>query len=294
MTDFASLQRLYSAHFDAIVGDFLPDPQKPPQQLAQAMRYSVMAGGKRLRPMLCFATASALGLDYRQVNAPAVALELIHTYSLIHDDLPAMDNDQLRRGMPTCHIAFGEATAILAGDALLTLAFEILSAPMGVDAATQLQMLQLLAKSAGASGMIQGQQLDIGSEGKNLDLTALSEIHRHKTGDLIRAAVALGALAAISATDSRYASLCLYAEHIGMAFQIQDDVLDVIGSSARLGKTQGKDAAAQKNTYVRLLGLQGAQQAAAQHCQQALDCLAGFENASALTAIAQFIIQRDH
>ena len=246
-------------------------------RIHQAMAYSLNAGGKRIRPLLVRATCEALGGNPDQALPAACAVELIHTYSLIHDDLPAMDNDDLRRGLPTCHKAFDEATAILAGDAMLTLAFEVLAdrtllpnAQLSADIC--LQQSQVLARAAGARGMIEGQNLDIQGTGKSLTLVQLEALHRHKTGALIQASCALGGLAA-GATLAQQMALREFATAIGLAFQVQDDILDVTTDSETLGKAQGADIAMGKNTYVSLLGLEAARREAMRLCDQALIAL---------------------
>lgn len=291
--NFAAFQRDYAARLNQLLPQFLPAPTSEPTILNQAMTYSLTAGGKRVRPLLCYATALALEVDLALIDPLAVALEMVHTYSLIHDDLPAMDDDDWRRGKPTCHQQFNEASAILAGDALLTLAFEILSKPSALGADKQLKMIEVLSFGAGAHGMVKGQQLDISAEGQTLTLPELQTIHRHKTGALIRAAVEIAALTTIDKLDPRYQQLCLYADCVGLAFQIQDDVLDVTASTEVLGKTQGADAAHNKATYTHLLGLEGARAAAQELCTQATAALADFDdNAAALRALAAYIVSR--
>jgi farnesyl diphosphate synthase len=239
------------------------------------------------------------GIAQETLDAPAAAVECIHAYSLIHDDLPAMDDDDLRRGQPTCHIKFGEASAILAGDALQTLAFSILSdAPMaGVAIADRLAMVKELATASGVAGMCGGQALDLEAEGKHVDLQSLERIHRHKTGALIRCAVRLGALSAGDAGRAALPLLDRYAESIGLAFQVQDDILDVIGDTATLGKRQGADQQLGKSTYPALLGLENAKTKAWDLYQDSLRALEGLASQSldttALEALASYIIQRD-
>lgn len=222
-------------------------------RLAEAMAYATLGGGKRMRPLLVYATGTALGADESTLDIPAAAVELIHAYSLVHDDLPAMDDDALRRGKPTVHIAFDEATAILAGDGLLTLAFELLT-EASTAPATTLAMIRTLGKAAGMQGMVAGQTIDLASVGTTLNADALRRMHAAKTGALIRAAVALGALAANANATTREA-LDDFADALGLAFQIRDDILDVEGDPALIGKTAGKDAAHDKPTYPALLGL---------------------------------------
>ncbi|ADO08573.1 geranyltranstransferase [Pantoea vagans C9-1] len=263
------------------------------------MHYGALLGGKRLRPFLVYATGEMLHANPASLDVPAAAVECIHAYSLIHDDLPAMDNDALRRGQPTCHIKYGEDTAILAGDALQTLAFSILAdeAMPGVSAEYRLMMLSELAKASGVAGMCGGQALDLAAEGKSIDLDQLEQIHRHKTGALIRSAVRLGALTAGDAGREALPLLDRYAEAIGLAFQVQDDILDVIGDTAVIGKRQGADQDLGKSTYPSLLGLESARAKARDLYQEALDALellaAHSYNTTALQALASFIIERD-
>ena len=266
-------------------------------RISQAMLYSLMAGGKRIRPILAMAAAEASHADVSDVLTIACCIEMIHTYSLVHDDLPAMDNDLLRRGRPTVHIQFDEATAILAGDALLTLAFEIASDPdrdMPADLSRRLQIIRVLANAAGYQGMIQGQMLDIKAERHELDLDALTSLHQLKTGALIEASVIVGAL--IGHTDPDIMnSLGLYAKRIGLAFQVVDDILNVSGDPAKLGKAVGTDSARGKNTFPGLMGLAKARTYAEDLIQSALNALKGFDtNADPLRAIARYIVERDN
>lgn len=267
--------------------------------LVEAMQYGALLGGKRLRPFLVYATGGMFGVSAQTLDAPAAAVECIHAYSLIHDDLPAMDNDDLRRGQPTCHIKFGEASAILAGDALQTLAFSILAdAPMPeVAMGDRLAMVSELAQASGVAGMCGGQALDLDAEGKQVDLNALERIHRHKTGALIRAAVRMGALSAGEKGRNALPLLDKYAESIGLAFQVQDDILDVVGDTATLGKRQGADEQLGKSTYPALLGLEQARTKARDlidDARRSLNQLAGRSlDTTALEALADYIIQRD-
>lgn len=267
--------------------------------LVEAMQYGALLGGKRLRPFLVYATGDMFGVSRATLDAPAAAVECIHAYSLMHDDLPAMDDDDLRRGQPTCHIKFGEANAILAGDALQTLAFSILSdAPMPeVPDRDRLAMISELAQASGIAGMCGGQALDLEAEGHQVDLTSLERIHRHKTGALIRAAVRMGALSAGEAGRRALPALDRYAENIGLAFQVQDDILDVVGDTATLGKRQGADQQLGKSTYPALLGLEQARKKAHDliaDARRSLDELAAQSlDTSALEALANYIIQRD-
>ncbi|NCF04791.1 (2E,6E)-farnesyl diphosphate synthase [Kosakonia sp. MH5] len=267
--------------------------------LVDAIQYGALLGGKRLRPFLVYATGSMFGVSLQTLDAPAAAVECIHAYSLIHDDLPAMDDDDLRRGLPTCHIKFGEANAILAGDALQTLAFSILAdAPMPeVTAHDRLAMVSTLAISSGVAGMCGGQALDLAAEGEQISLEALEQIHRHKTGALIRAAVKMGALSAGDRGREALPQLDRYAQSIGLAFQVQDDILDVVGDTATLGKRQGADQHLGKSTYPALLGLEQARTKARDlidDARQALSLLAAQSlDTTALEALANYIIQRD-
>ena len=263
------------------------------ERLLQAMRYSVLAGGKRLRPLLVYITGEALGARPEQLDAPAVAVELIHSYSLIHDDLPAMDDDDLRRGLPTCHTAFDEGTAILAGDALQALAFDVLANSAGVDERARLQMIKVLAESIGTLGMAGGQAMDLAATGSLLTAAGIEEMHRRKTGALIRASVELGAIAARRVASAERAALQRYGDEIGLAFQIQDDILDVTGDTALLGKRTGADAALQKPTYPSVFGLPRARELACLHRDRALAELDSLGTAAApLRALAYAVVER--
>lgn len=246
-----------SARADQALARVLPGEDQPPVELHRAMRYAVLGGGKRLRPLLVYATGTAFDAAPAKLDAVAAAVEIIHAYSLVHDDLPAMDDDSLRRGRPTCHIVFGEAMAILAGDALQALAFEVLANDplLDVDAATHLDMLRTLAIACGSHGMAGGQAFDLAAVGTKLDSTELERMHVHKTGALIRASVRLGALAAGCTDAPTLASLETYGHSIGLAFQIRDDLLDIEAETSQLGKTAGKDVAANKPTYPAILGV---------------------------------------
>ena len=260
--------------------------------LTQAMRYATLNGGKRLRPALCFAVADALHINQSISNDIACALEFIHCYSLVHDDLPAMDDDDLRRGQPTCHKQFDEATAILVGDAQQTLAFEILSQSPLINPEHKIELMQCLALAAGTRGMIGGQMLDIQSENQTLSLEKLTELHRLKTGALIQASLIMGA-----ATHPDYnqlkPTLTQLGEHLGLAFQVQDDILDIESDTQTLGKTQGRDQTLNKSTYVQLLGLDGAKQARDQLIQQALESYQRLPfNSLFLQQLIHYIAQR--
>lgn len=286
--------------FEQAFGQFFDQLQQTStaSHLVAAMRYSALNGGKRVRPVLVYATAEALGYDpvtLPALNNVAAALECIHAYSLIHDDLPAMDDDDLRRGQPTCHKQFDEATAILAGDALQAYAFELITTANGLNSATQLQLVRQLAQAAGACGMVAGQAIDLQSVNRQLLLADLEAMHKAKTGALIEASVLMGAITAGSANDQQLACLSRYAQAIGLAFQVQDDILDVISDTETLGKQQGADIAHNKPTYVSLLGLDVAKAKAEALQQQALASLAQFDNrADPLRQLSAYIIQRLH
>lgn len=266
--------------------------------LAAAMRYSTLNAGKRLRPALVYATGEMLGCSLEQLHAPAAAIELIHCYSLIHDDLPAMDDDDLRRGKPTCHKAFSESTAILAGDALQTLAFAVLSDPElnPVAAEQRINQVNILAKAAGANGMVLGQAADMAAEQRSVPIAELNFIHQHKTGALFTACVALAQQASARQADAKLAvQLHAYAQNLGLLFQVQDDILDVIGNSEQLGKATGADQEANKSTYPSLLGLEAAQQHAQKILQNAVHALETFgETAAQLNSIANFALTRTY
>ncbi|MEW7980939.1 MAG: (2E,6E)-farnesyl diphosphate synthase [Candidatus Sedimenticola endophacoides] len=275
----------------------LPAARVQPRRLHEAMRYATLGGGKRVRPVLTYAAGRALGIDPPQLDGAACAVELIHAYSLIHDDLPAMDDDRLRRGRPTCHIAFDEATAILAGDALQTQAFKVLceDQALRVSSRTRLEMIRSLALASGSRGMAGGQAIDLAAVGRQLDLAQLENMHIHKTGALIRASVRLGALAADVPESPELHRLDRYAKCIGLAFQVQDDILDVESDTATLGKTQGKDQAQEKPTYPALLGLSEAKRMALSLREEALESLSAFdEGAEPLRWLADYIVARSH
>jgi len=270
----------------------LPSSDVHPELLHKAMRYSVMAGGKRIRPALVLTSGEAMGAKTADLLSPACAIEMIHTYSLIHDDLPAMDNDDLRRGRPTCHKAFGEAVAILAGDALLTLSFRVLAdAPLNAD--RRVRVIQEFSAAAGSShGMIGGQMADIENEGKEVSDSTLEQIHREKTGALIAASAAVGGIIA-GADDDEIARLRAYGQRIGLAFQIADDILDVTSTSEQLGKTPGKDQAANKATYPAIHGIEASHVRARQLVDEAVETVSTLgRDTSLLQEIARFIIAR--
>lgn len=282
-----------AARVDAALALHLPNSATLPSRLHQAMSYAVLDGGKRVRPLLVYASAAALGHDHESLDLPACAVEMIHAYSLVHDDLPDMDDDELRRGKPTVHVAYDPATAILAGDALQALAFQLLADFAAQSPTHASQMVSILAKAAGSRGMCGGQAMDMDAIGKSMTLPELESMHIHKTGALIRAAVQLGALAA-NASAEQTGHLNHYANCIGLAFQIQDDILDVEGNTETLGKTQGKDQAQDKPTYTSLLGLAEARERCQDLYQQSLAALKPFgEPANALRDVARFIVMRD-
>jgi len=275
----------------------LPGENILPQTLHQAMRYSVLDGGKRTRPLLTYATGQALGLSEDQLDAQACAVEFIHVYSLIHDDLPAMDNDDLRRGKPTCHKAYDEATAILAGDALQALAFDILANDPAIQAGAEarVKMIAALTRASGSQGMVGGQAIDLGSVGRKLTLPELENMHIHKTGALIRASVNLASLSKPDLDAEVAKKLDHYAKCIGLSFQVKDDILDVESDTATLGKTQGKDVDNDKPTYPALLGMAGAKEKAQELHEQAVASLAGFgSEADLLRDLSLYIIERTH
>ncbi|GAA5076726.1 (2E,6E)-farnesyl diphosphate synthase [Lysobacter panacisoli] len=279
---------------DAALQRALPDPQTSPQRLHAAMRHAVLLGGKRMRPLLVYAAGSVFGASLDTLDAPAVAVELIHAYSLVHDDLPAMDDDALRRGQPTVHVAFDEATAILAGDALQSLAFDVLAhAP--VDAAICVGLIRTLAIASGSAGMCGGQALDLAATGNGTSLSVdeLETLHSLKTGALIRAAVRMGALCG-GATQNERIRLDRYATALGLAFQVRDDILDIEGDSATLGKTAGKDVAQDKATFPALIGLDASRARLEELRDTMTEALAPFgARADALTALGRMAIERD-
>ncbi|SFR73575.1 farnesyl-diphosphate synthase [Marinobacter daqiaonensis] len=281
---------------DTALSQRLPAESREPSRLHEAMRYSVLGGGKRIRPALSMAAAVAVGGRPEQALIPACALELIHAYSLIHDDLPAMDDDDLRRGRPTTHIEFDEATAILAGDALQAMAFDWLASEESLDASTRLAMVQLLAKASGSAGMVGGQAIDLAAVGHRLTLEQLEQMHRCKTGALIEASVRMGVLSVVGTggRDMEQAmELDRYAGAIGLAFQVRDDLLDVEGATSVIGKPQGSDQARAKPTFPALMGVDGARTYLATLLAQCQENLAGFgPEADTLRGMAEFVVSR--
>lgn len=264
--------------------------------LNDAMRYACLEGGKRIRPVLVYASALAVGGELAAADNAAATVELIHCYSLVHDDLPAMDDDDLRRGQATVHKAYDEATAILVGDALQSLAFQILSSESeNLDASSRLNMVQLLSQAAGAAGMVGGQSLDFEAVGVKLNIEQLEKMHSLKTGALIRCAVLLGGMSCETTSDVQMSALTAYANNIGLAFQVQDDILDVIGDTSQLGKPQGSDSDKNKPTYVSLLGLDEAKALANSLSNKAIASLKGFPaSADPLRELAAFVVSRLH
>ena len=296
MSDFSKRLRAYRQSVETALDRWLPGPDTEPPALHQAMRYSVLGDGKRIRPILLYATGEAFGLELKRLDGPACAVEMIHAYSLIHDDLPAMDDDDLRRGRPTCHVAYDEATAILAGDALQALAFHILAHDPDISANSKqrLGMIDTLAVASGSRGMAGGQAIDLVSVGKSLNIAELETMHLQKTGALIRASAELGALSADNVGPALFERVSEYAKCIGLAFQIKDDILDIEGDTETLGKPQGSDIAMNKPTYPNLLGMQGAKQAARDLYEKAIECLTVFdERADTLKKIADYIVNRN-
>ena len=293
-TSFAAWMRDIQERTEAALGQCLPAPDLAPQRLHQAMRYAVLGGGKRVRPLLAHAAGALCAAVAERLDGAACAVELIHAYSLVHDDLPCMDDDVLRRGKPTCHVEYDEATALLVGDALQSQAFQLLAEkPLADTPATQLEMLHLLAQASGSRGMAGGQAIDLASVGQPLDLAELEFMHIHKTGALIRAAVLLGARCGSPLPAAELEALDHYAKRAGLLFQVVDDILDVEASTATLGKTAGKDAANNKPTYVSLLGLSEARQMAAELRAECLATLAAFgPRAERLCQLTEFIVSR--
>ena len=293
MSDFQGWMNAQQRRFEEVLHRVLPAGEVIPQRLHQAMRYSVLEGGKRVRPLLAYAAGEVAAADAARVDIAGAAVELIHAYSLVHDDMPCMDNDVLRRGKPTTHVEYDEATALLVGDALQSLSFQLLSEhTLNDDPARQLQMVRLLAQASGSRGMAGGQAIDLASVGKQLTLPELEDMHIHKTGALIRAAILLGAYCG-SLDEAQLDKLDHFGKLVGLAFQVVDDVLDTEADTATLGKTAGKDADNDKPTYVSLLGVQAAKQMADDLHREALETLDGFgDGARRLRELADFIVLR--
>ena len=294
MTELSAQLAQYRERVDAAIDRWLPPADLAPQRMHEAMRYITTGGGKRLRPVLVYAAGVAAGAETSRLDGPACAVELIHTYSLVHDDLPAMDDDDLRRGKPTCHRAYDEATAVLVGDALQVLAFEIMArdTTMDVDAQTRVQMIAELASASGTYGMAGGQAIDLAATGQRLTLDELEGMHRMKTGALITASVRLGVLA--SPQPERYLDpLSAFADCIGLAFQIRDDILDEEGEAQVIGKTPGADRALDKPTYTSMLGLEAARERAQQLHHEAIRVLSPLgPEADTLRSLSAYIVER--
>ncbi len=295
MNELAPDLQAFSARADEVLARVLPPEDQPPVELHRAMRYAVLGGGKRLRPLLVYAAGSALGASLDRLDAAAGAVEIIHAYSLVHDDLPAMDDDSLRRGRPTCHVVFGDAMAILAGDALQALAFDVLAHDdaLGVEPSVRVEMLRVLAVACGSHGMAGGQAFDLAAVGRKLIPAELERMHVHKTGALIRASVRLGALAAGCRDAATLDALERYGHAIGLAFQIRDDLLDIEAGTEQLGKTAGKDVAAAKPTYPAILGLDASRAELARLTRDAREAIAPLgQRARSLDELARFVAER--
>jgi len=292
--DFQSWASARQARIEALLEQVLPAPRLTPERLHAAMRYAALGAGKRVRPLLAFAAGELSGADMERVVIAGAAVELIHAYSLVHDDLPCMDDDVLRRGKPTVHVEYDEATALLVGDALQSLAFQLLGDYRLADKAEdQLEMVKLLAAASGSRGMAGGQAIDLESVGRRLSVPELELMHIHKTGALIRASVLLGARCGAALEGDELARLDSFAKHVGLAFQVVDDVLDAEAPTATLGKTAGKDAEQGKPTYVSALGVAESKRFAEELRKQALHALEGFgERALRLRQLADFIVLR--
>ncbi len=292
-----SLLSEYQRRVEEALQRWLPSDTTAPEHLHEAMRYASLDGGKRVRPVLVYATGTALGVPLEQLDGPACAVEFIHAYSLVHDDLPAMDNDDLRRGKPTCHKAYDEATAILVGDALQSLAFEVLATDpaMVADPACRLAIIRELALASGSRGMAGGQAIDTAAEGKRLTLEQLQAMHSYKTGALLKASVRFGALSNPATSSAQREALDRYADAVGLAFQIRDDILDVEADTETLGKPQGSDEARDKPTYTSLLGLDGAKAKSKALHEEALHSLEGFGGeADPLRWLSAYIVDRSN
>lgn len=297
MKQAQNLSKLYQQRVDNALAEWLPAENINPHRLHEAMRYSTFNGGKRVRPILTYFTGQALGLADTALDGPACAVELIHAYSLVHDDLPAMDDDDLRRGKPTCHKAFDEATAVLVGDALQSLAFHVLAHDKNMvnNAQKRLEMIDTLAVASGSRGMAGGQAIDLYSENQALNIAELENMHIHKTGALIRASVKLGVLSHPEPQTEIMQRLDHYAKCIGLAFQIRDDIIDIESDTETLGKPQGSDLEQNKVTYPALLGMDGAKKMANDLYQQALESLDPLgEQGNNLRWLAEYIVQRDN
>ncbi len=294
---FRAQLEAWQARMERALADRLPGPDVVPSRLHEAMRYVVLGGGKRIRPALLFAAAHAIGRSEEEVEGAACAIELIHVYSLVHDDLPAMDDDDLRRGRPTCHKAYDEATAVLVGDALQCLAFQVLArdAALPASASTRLRLVELLAEASGSFGMAGGQAIDLSAQGKRLDLAEVEEMHSRKTGALIRVSVMMAAACAPSLERRLHEALAGFAGPIGLAFQIQDDLLDVLGDVSTLGKATGADSVRDKPTYPSVIGIEASQQRVKVLHAQAMESLAPLgPRADLLRELADWLLNRHY
>ncbi|MDT8320013.1 MAG: polyprenyl synthetase family protein [Xanthomonadales bacterium] len=293
MTDHAAEIAAWQVHFETVLQDCLPPEDSEPDRLHRAMRYSALAAGKRFRPALTYSAGKALGIPAARLDPIAIAIELIHAYSLIHDDLPAMDDDDMRRGLPACHKAFDEATAILAGDALQALAFEVLASRLPDDSASSMKVISLISQACGSTGMAGGQALDLAAVGKKISESDLQTMHRLKTGVLIRAAVTAPCLVAAADVDI-FQSLHGFGDCVGLAFQVHDDILDVTGDSETTGKTVLADAALKKPTFPSVLGLEESRKRARELRDRAISHLQNIGgDTSTLTWLANYVVSRD-
>ena len=295
--EFAAQLETWRVRMESALAARLPNPSLVPSRLHEAMRYSVLGGGKRIRPALLFATARTLGLAEGEVEAAACAIELVHVYSLVHDDLPAMDDDDMRRGRPTCHRAYDEATALLVGDALQPLAFQLLARDEALPAspAIRLRLIDMLAQAVGTFGMAGGQAIDLAVQGLRLDITQVEDMHARKTGALIRASVLMAAECAPALDKELYAALNRFATAVGLAFQIQDDLLDVTGDALTLGKATGADSERAKPTHPAVIGIPASQQRVRLLHNQAIGALAPFgERAQPLRSLAHWLLSRQY
>jgi geranylgeranyl pyrophosphate synthase len=295
--EFGAQLEIWRVRMERALAARLPDPSLVPARLHEAMRYSVLGGGKRIRPALLFATARTLGLSEDDVEAAACAIELVHVYSLVHDDLPAMDNDDMRRGRPTCHKAYDEATALLVGDALQPLAFQLLACDKALPAspAIRIRLIDMLAQAIGTFGMAGGQAIDLAVQGMRLDIAQVEDMHARKTGAVIRASVLMAAECAPSLDPSLYAALNRFAAAVGLAFQIQDDLLDVTGDALTLGKATGADSERAKPTHPAVIGIPASQQRMRLLHNQAISALAPFgDRAESLRSLAHWLLSRQY
>lgn len=297
MTDLSELLSTYSQRVESYLEQYLPPETLNPTTLHRAIRYAALGNGKRIRPALVYATGEALALDLEQLDCIAAAVELMHCYSLIHDDLPAMDDDDLRRGRPTCHRAFDEATAILAGDAMQALAFSILTdaSIRGPHESIRAKLVYLLATAAGSLGMAGGQALDLAAVNQAITIDALEDMHHKKTGCLIQACIHMAQLCDTNLSDQQRSQLLQFSEHLGLAFQIRDDILDVVGETNIMGKPQGSDSALNKPTYVSLVGIEAAEKRCRDLLAQALECINALnKQADRLCLLADYIVCRKY